>query len=144
MGTRTPMKAETGRMQVGELLNQRYRLTELVGAGRKSIVWRVHDEVLNRVCAVRILPGLAAIDRSRRERLLARVRAAATVIHPNVAHVFEYGEFADDHGHTVPFVVTELVSGETLAERVSHQSLSPSEALTICADVASALAAAHA
>jgi len=64
------------------------------------------------------------------------VRAASTVTHPNAASTYDYGDSADG-----PFVVTELVSGETLAKRT--EILSPLSALTICAQVASALAAAH-
>jgi serine/threonine-protein kinase len=114
-----------------QLLNHRYRLIEVIRVGRRSVVWRAHDEDLNRPVAVRIFVGAHAIETPRR----------GAVSHPNVAATYDYGDDTDDEGSRVPFVVTELVAGESLATR--HEILSPSSALDIGAQVASALAAAH-
>ena len=136
-GSRT--RVETGGVQARQLLNQRYRLTEVVGVGRDSVVWRAQDEELGRTVAIRTLVGVKAVDGRCRERMVAAVRAAAAVIHPNVAHTYDYGESPDGE----PFAITELVPGETLAERTTHETLSPLTALQICAQVAMAVAAAH-
>jgi serine/threonine-protein kinase len=114
-----------------QLLNHRYRLIEVIRVGRRSVVWRAYDEDLNRPVAVRIFVGSHTIGIPQR----------GAVSHPNVAATYDHGDYTDDQGLHVPFVVTELVAGESLATR--HEILSPSSALHIGAQVASALAAAH-
>ena len=125
-------------MRAGLLLNNRYRLTEVIGTGGMSVVWRAHDEVLNRVVAVKVLSWPEA-NGLVRQRMLAEARSVALLSHPNVTSVFDYGESAG-----VPFVVMELLTGPTLSERLTSGPLEPREALTIGAQVASAVAAAHA
>src|SRR5262245_2933182 len=125
-------------MRAGLLLNNRYRLTEVIGTGGMSVVWRAHDEVLNRVVAVKVLSWPEA-NGLVRQRMLAEARSVALLSHPHVTSVFDYGESAG-----VPFVVMELLTGPTLSERLTAGPLEPREALTIGAQVASAVAAAHA
>jgi eukaryotic-like serine/threonine-protein kinase len=125
-------------MRAGLLLNNRYRLTDVIGTGGMSVVWRAHDEVLNRVVAVKVLSWPEA-DGLVRQRMLAEARSVALLSHPNVTSVFDYGESGG-----VPFVVMELLTGPTLSERLAVGPLEPREAMTIGAQVASAVAAAHA
>lgn len=121
------------------LLGGRYRLDEPIGRGGMASVWRATDTVLHREVAVkRLHAGLAADDelseRFRREALLV-----ARLSHPNLVHVLDRGE--DEDG---PYLVLELVEGETLKARVRREGpLAADEAARICAQVAHALAYAH-
>ncbi|MGN9810554.1 serine/threonine-protein kinase [Micromonospora sp. BQ11] len=126
-------------MQRDQLLAGRYRLDERLGRGGMSVVWRAHDEVLERDVAVKVL---VATEPAARWRIQAEAKAAARLSHPNVTNVYDYGE-SPLAGEQVPFVVMELLSGTTLAQRLTEGPLPPKEALRIAAEVAAGLAAAH-
>lgn len=123
----------------------RYRLVEKLGAGGMSVVWRGHDEVLGRDVAVKVLSPQLAEDRAFRDRLRQEALAAARLCHPHITGIHDFGE-ASISGHlTVPYVVMELNDGESVGARLGRQgSLDWREAVTITAEVASALATAHA
>ncbi|MGI5211881.1 protein kinase domain-containing protein [Plantactinospora sp. CA-290183] len=126
-----------------ELLGDRYRLIEQLGVGGMAVVWRGYDELLGRPVAVKMLASRLANDRAFRHRIRAEARAAARLCHPHIVGVYDYGESARS-GRTVPYVVMELVDGDSLASRFARQGRLPwREAVTICAQVAAALAAAH-
>jgi hypothetical protein len=127
-----------------EILGSRYRLTGHLGAGGMGVVWRGHDEVLDREVAVKLLAPQFARDADSRARILAEARAAARLTHPHVARVYDYGESAADPRNPVPYVVMELLHGRSLQERLERGNLPVEQSLRICAEVASALAAAHA
>ncbi|MEV6831995.1 serine/threonine-protein kinase [Amycolatopsis sp. NPDC051102] len=122
----------------------RYRLLETVGDGSGGTVWRAHDELLDRPVAVRRPPPGCPFDAAHPDRVRARVireaHAATRLRHPHllVVHdVFEH-EFA-------PYVVTEHLAARTLAERLAREgSLPPDQVARLGAQLASALAAAHA
>ena len=124
------------------MLGGRYRLIEPLGEGGMSVVWRAHDEVLDRQVAVKVLAA-SAVDSAARARILTEAQAAARLAHPNITHVHDYGETRDGDD-LVPYVVMELVSGPTLAERLKAGRLPVRTAVLIGAQVASALTAAHA
>ena len=94
--------------------------------------------------AVKVLAGPDMSDAAGRGIILAEAQAAALLSHPHITSVHDYGESLLDSGELVPFVVMELLSGPTLGERVAEEPIAPREAIRICAEVASALAAAHA
>jgi hypothetical protein len=126
-----------------ELLDRRYRLVEPLGRGGMSVVWRGYDEVLGRQVAVKVLDARLATDRALRHRLRLEARAAARLCHPHITSVYDYGE-ARRHGRAVPYVVMELVHGESLSARLRRAGSMPwREAVVTAAEVASALAAAH-
>ncbi|WCN80985.1 serine/threonine-protein kinase [Micromonospora sp. LH3U1] len=126
-----------------QLLDERYRLIEQLGAGGMSVVWRGYDEVLGRQVAVKVLASRLASDRAFRHRIRIEAQAAARLCHPNITNVYDYGE-SDQVGLTVPYVVMELVDGASLASRLGRESQLPwREAVTIGAEVSSALATAH-
>ncbi|WP_167517340.1 serine/threonine-protein kinase, partial [Micromonospora orduensis] len=104
-----------------------------------SAVHRAYDEVLERDVAVKVLVGS---DANARQRIRAEALAAARLSHPHVTSVYDYGESLLD-GVRVPFVVLELLSGTTLEQRLVAGPLPPRVGLRVCAEVASALAAAH-
>ncbi|MFC8847785.1 MULTISPECIES: protein kinase [unclassified Micromonospora] len=127
-----------------QLLGERYRLVEQLGAGGMSVVWRGYDEVLGRQVAVKVLASRLASDRAFRHRLRAEAQAAARLCHPNITNVYDYGE-SEQGGLTVPYVVMELVDGGPLSARLGRDGTLPwREAVTIGVEVTSALATAHA
>jgi eukaryotic-like serine/threonine-protein kinase len=125
------------------VLGRRYRLIEPLGQGGMSVVWRAHDEVLDRQVAVKVLAA-DRVDAAARTRIRSEAQAAGRLAHPHITSVHDYGEMLDDAGDLVPYVVMELVRGPTLAERLTSGRLPVRTALLIGAQVASALAAAHA
>jgi tRNA A-37 threonylcarbamoyl transferase component Bud32 len=128
-----------------QLLGSRYRLVERLGAGGMSVVWRGFDEVLKRQVAVKILPPDTNLDSSFRNRLRTEAQAAARLNHPNITNVYDYGESTTVKGETVPYVVMELVDGESLAAVLARvRRLSWPLAIRICTEVSAGLAAAHA
>jgi hypothetical protein len=139
-----------GRMErngkVGSLrIAGRYRLVEKLGTGGMSVVWRGYDEVLGRPVAVKVLSPRLAADQNFRDRLRQEALAAARLAHPHITGIFDFGETPLADQLTVPFVVMELNDGETVAARIGRQgSLDWRESVTITAEVASALATAHA
>ena len=122
------------------VLAGRYRLLDRLGSGGMSEVWRAHDEVLDREVAVKVLDTDATADPDLLDRIRVEARSAARLRHPNVVEVHDYGETEDD----VPYVVMELVDGRSLAEVLRRGALPWRSAVLICAQVAAALAAAHA
>ncbi|SIN24394.1 serine/threonine-protein kinase [Micromonospora cremea] len=127
-------------MQRDQLLAGRYRLLERLGSGGMSAVHRAYDEVLERDVAVKVL---VASDANARQRIRAEAKAAARLSHPHVTSVYDYGESRIGGAH-VPFVVMELLGGHTLEQRLDAGPLPPRAGLRVCAEVAAALAAAHA
>ncbi|BBH65917.1 hypothetical protein ACTI_26020 [Actinoplanes sp. OR16] len=123
----------------------RYRLVEKLGTGGMSVVWRGYDETLGRDVAVKVLSPKLAEDRTFRDRLRQEAFAAARLCHPHITGIFDFGEARIAEELTVPFVVMELNDGESLGARIGRQgSLDWREAVGIAAEVASALATAHA
>ncbi|GAA0455452.1 hypothetical protein GCM10009531_54410 [Actinoplanes capillaceus] len=108
-----------------------------------SVVWRADDGVLGREVAVKVLSAQLAADAELTHQILAEARAAAGLRHPTVVEVYDYGE-ATYRDKVLPYVVMELVEGRTLAELLSGNRLPWRLAVLICAQVAAALAAAHA
>jgi serine/threonine-protein kinase len=110
-----------------------------------SVVWRGFDEVLGRQVAVKVLPPSTSADPAFRRRLRAEAQAAARLSHPNITNVYDYGEATTVDGEPVPYVVMELIDGESLAAVLARTRRLPwQHAVRITAEVAAALAAAHA
>ncbi|MFF5293680.1 serine/threonine-protein kinase [Paractinoplanes globisporus] len=127
-------------MEVRQTLGGRYKLLDELGSGGMAVVWRARDEVLGRPVAVKLLAGRFVDDPQSRARIRDEARSAATLSHPNIAQVYDYGEAT---GTGTPYVVMELVNGPTLQQRVSSGKLPPRTVFRICGEVAAALAAAH-
>lgn len=125
-------------MEPDQLLSSRYQLRERLGSGGMSVVYRAHDEVLDRDVAVKVLADSVPTD--LRTRLRAEARAAASLNHPSIAAVHDYGEFNGQ-----PYLVMELVNGESMAEWLRRDTRIPwPDATAMCGDLADALAAVHA
>ncbi|MDG4793758.1 serine/threonine-protein kinase [Micromonospora sp. WMMD1082] len=130
-------------LQPGRLLATRYRLIDQIGAGGMSVIWRAHDEVLDRMVALKVLAPSLAADARFRDMVREEARAAAQLVHPNVTSVHDYGETVSPDGAITSFVVMELLSGEELEFRLTEGPLPWPQAVEIGAQVADALAAAH-
>ncbi|MEV4706028.1 serine/threonine-protein kinase [Actinoplanes sp. NPDC049316] len=121
-------------------VGDRYRLIERLGTGGMSVVWRGHDEILGRPVAIKMLSAHLVAEPSSRTRLRQEALAAARLCHPHITGVFDFGEHRQ-----VPYVVMELNDGEPVSARLRRDGPFPwREAVTIAAEVASALATAHA
>ncbi len=126
-----------------QVIGGRYRLLDPLGEGGMSVVWRARDEVLGRMVAVKVLGSDLAADPDACAIVLAEAQAIARVSHPNVASVYDYGEWISPDGEAVPYVVMELLSGPSLAQRLEEGPLEPRLALLVASEVAAGLAAAH-
>ncbi|GIH12807.1 hypothetical protein Raf01_09790 [Rugosimonospora africana] len=115
-------------------------MLEPLGSGGMAVVWRGYDEVLGRQVAVKVLAAEFATDADFRSRIRREAQAAARLSDPHITNVYDYGEAQDG----TPFVVMELVDGQSLAERLASGPLPVTSVIVIGAQVASALAAAHA
>jgi serine/threonine protein kinase len=131
-------------VQAADVLASRYRLVDCLAQGGMAVVWRAVDEVLDRQVAVKVLAAKFAGAPDARARVLAEARAAARLSHPHIGAIHDYGESFTKTGDIVPFVVMELLTGLSLIQRMKQGPVEITSALRICAQVASALAAAHA
>ncbi|HYN18776.1 MAG TPA: serine/threonine-protein kinase, partial [Actinomycetes bacterium] len=116
----------------------RYRLVRRIATGGMGEVWQADDTVLGRRVALKVLVEELAADDHATRRFVREARATARLAHPNVARVFDFGR---DGG--APFLVMELLEGETLAARLASGPFGPAEAARVAAAVADALEAAH-
>jgi serine/threonine protein kinase/tetratricopeptide (TPR) repeat protein len=115
----------------------RYRLTRQLGQGGMGIVYAAHDDRLDRSVAIKRIRETSD-DAGLRERLLREARAAASISHPNVCHVYE---LAEERGEL--YLVMELLTGEPLAERITRGPVPLAEALQITLGILAALEALH-
>jgi eukaryotic-like serine/threonine-protein kinase len=131
--------------QPHRVIDDRYELVELVGAGGMAEVWRARDAKLGRDVAVKILAGPSLRDPSRRRRIEREARALAAVNHPNILSVYDYGEETGASGEVFPYIVTELVDGPDLHQIVDKNGALPiAEAEEVLRGVLAAMERAHA
>ena len=109
-----------------------------IGAGGMGEVFRARDARLGRDVAVKVLPSLFAADADRLRRFEQEARAAAALNHPNILVVYDVGTTDG-----VPYVVSELLEGETLRQTLERGALTPRKAIECGVQIASGLAAAH-
>lgn len=115
-----------------------YRILNKLGEGGMGVVYVAEDILLERRVAIKTL-NVEPEKQHYRQRFLREARAVSALHHPNIAVVHDYGETPDGK----PFIVMELVEGETLAELLSQGGLTLSRVLDIIGEVAKALAEAH-
>ena len=101
-------------------------------------VYRARDARLDRIVAIKILPTSYSADAERLQRFVQEARAAAALNHPNILSIFDIGEEG-----RAPYIVSELLEGQTLRERIRSGSLSSRKAIDYALQVARGLAAAH-
>ncbi|TDC07002.1 serine/threonine protein kinase [Nonomuraea longispora] len=127
----------------GTTLNDRYVLTGRLGGGGMGEVWRADDTVLGRTVAVKVLMPVLTENPSFVQRFQNEARAMATLRHPGVVDVYDYGVSEVD-GRQVSFLVMEYVAGESLDHVLRRGALGPEATMRLVAEVGDALAAAHA
>jgi hypothetical protein len=115
-----------------------YEIRSSLGSGGMGEVYRAHDARLDRTVAIKVLPASFSADRERLQRFAQEARAVAALNHPNILSIFDIG---DEQGS--PYVVCELLEGETLRDRLRSRALSIRKAVDYGLQVARGLAAAH-
>ncbi len=116
-----------------------YRLIRLIGAGAMGVVYRARDESLERDVALKFLATGAATDAASKLRFIREAKAASALDHPNVATVYEIGEWRDRL-----FIAMAFYDGETLKERLARGTMLSDDVVGLVGQVAAGLAAAHA
>jgi eukaryotic-like serine/threonine-protein kinase len=115
-----------------------YKIVSLIGSGGMGEVYRAHDSRLRRDVALKVLPASFTNDPDRLRRFEQEARAVAALTHPNIVSVFDIGEAGGVH-----FIVSELLEGESLRERIPAAGLPVRKATELAVQFANGLAAAH-
>jgi hypothetical protein len=116
----------------------RFEILSFLGAGGMGEVYRARDPELDREVAVKVLPDDLAADAERLRRFELEARAAGRLGHPNILVIHEVGTYGGN-----PYIVSELLAGETLRQRSSGRTLTVREVLDLAVQAADGLAAAH-
>jgi len=115
-----------------------YEILAPLGAGGMGEVYRARDATLKRVVAIKVLPEFWSRDPDRLHRFEVEAQAAAALTHPNIVSIFHVGRYDGS-----PYIVIELLHGETLRERLRKGPLRLREALDYGTEIARGLGAAH-
>ncbi|MFI1988289.1 serine/threonine-protein kinase [Actinoplanes sp. NPDC020271] len=131
-------------LSAGHLLDNRYRLDERIATGGMGDVWRGTDVVLGRTVAVKVLRTAMLDDPEFAARFYGEARMMAAFRHPGVVEVYDYAEAGDSGGpEKVAYLVMAFVEGEPLSNRVKQGPIPVAETLSMVAQAADALHAAH-
>src|SRR5215467_6264621 len=115
-----------------------YEILAPIGAGGMGEVYRAKDPRLGREVAIKVLPATFAHDADRLKRFEQEARAAGVLNHPNITAVYDFGSHDG-----APYIVTELLEGETLRARLSTGAIPARKAIDYAVQIARGLAAAH-
>src|SRR2546427_738924 len=115
-----------------------YKISERIGTGGMGDVYLATDIVAGRKAALKLLPARFTGDAERLKRFQQEAHAVVGLNHPNILTVYEIGE-----DHSIHYIASELIEGETLRQRLKRGPIQLSEAVDVTIQVASALAAAH-
>lgn len=126
-------------LSAGTVLGGRYRLDERIAGGGMGDVWRGTDEVLGRIVAIKVLLPALLEEPGFAERFRGEARTMATINHPGVVDIYDYGS---ENG--TAFLIMEYVEGDALSRTLSRVGrLTPARAMALIAQAADALHAAH-
>lgn len=126
----------------GEVLESRYRLVEMLGAGGMGQVWRAVDSRLDRDVAVKVITQSPLATSQSAARFRQEARATARLTHPRIVTIHDHGEAAVA-GHQVLFLVMELVPGRSMASFTATEQRSVESVVAWGLQICSGLAAAH-
>jgi eukaryotic-like serine/threonine-protein kinase len=115
-----------------------YEILGLLGSGGMGEVYRARDSVLKREVAIKVLPSFVSQDPDRLRRFEQEAQSAATLNHPNILAVHRFGTFEG-----APYLVSELLEGETLRQQQERGPLPVRKVIDYGAQIAHGLAAAH-
>src|SRR5215471_1071438 len=115
-----------------------YKIIVLIGSGGMGEVYRARDTRLLRDVALKILPASFTNDPDRLRRFEQEARAVAALSHPNIVAVYDVGAAEGVH-----YIVSELLEGETLHERIAPTGMPARKAIELAIQLANGLAAAH-
>src|SRR5829696_2108222 len=122
------------------LIDERYKLRALLGSGGMAEVYLAHDEVLGRDVALKLLKDQYAENEELVERFKREARSAASLSHPHIVPIFDWGETGDGRY----YIAMEYLSGGTLKDRISSKGPLPARtAAAVALQIAKALRAAH-
>jgi sugar lactone lactonase YvrE len=116
-----------------------YEILSVIGKGGMGEVYRARDTRLGRYVAVKILPGDMCHDPGRLARFEQEARAASALNHPNIVSVYDIGRESG-----IPFIVTELIEGESLRRLIAKGPVPPGKLIDLAIQLAAGLKAAHA
>jgi len=116
----------------------RYEIRSKIGEGGMGEVYRARDEKLNRDVAIKVLPATFSESSDRLHRFEQEAQAAGTLNHPNILAVYDVGVH-----QSAPYVVSELLDGESLRDLLSNGPISTRKAIDYATQIAHGLAAAH-
>src|SRR5712692_10197099 len=124
-------------LSVGSRLGP-YEIVSPLGAGGMGEVYRARDPRLGREVAIKVLPASFSQDADRLRRFEQEAKAAGVLNHPNITAVYDIGSHEG-----APYVVSELLEGETLRNRLGGGAFTPRRAIGHALQIAQGLAAAH-
>ena len=125
-------------MQIGQIIKERYEITQLLGEGGMSYVYKAIDKQLQRTVAIKTLKPNYVEQEKFEERFKREAQTAANLNHPNIVQIFDWG-IGD-----APFFVMEYIEGNTLTSIIANKrTISMNDILFIGAQVSSGLQAAH-
>ena len=130
---------ENGRadLLIGQTIGH-YKISKRIGSGGMGEVYLASDISAGRKSALKLLPTQFTGDAERLKRFQQEARAVAGLNHPNILTVYEIGE-----DHSIHYIASELIEGETLRQRLMRGRMQLSEVIDVAIQVASALVAAH-